>query len=86
MNFARHVPFQVVVKLNRGVSLDSEARNSVISRLPPEAHISSDFNDAGFAVIDLPFESNLDDVIRQLETSEVVEFAEPNYIDEGTKR
>ena len=80
----RYVPDQVVVKLKRSVFPDRRTRDLVLSSLPSQSHVDHDFDDAGFAVFDLPPGSDVGEVIQRLETCDVVEFAEPNVIDEGT--
>lgn len=81
----RHVPDQVVVKLKRHASRDRAARDLVLKTLPHQAQVDRDFDDAGYAVFDLPPGSDLSKVIRNLEACRIVEFAERNVIDEGTK-
>ena len=80
----RYVPDQVVVKLKGSVSPDPRARNLVLSSLPSKSHVGHDFDDAGFAVFDLPPGSDVGAVIQRLEKCDVVEFAELAVIDEGT--
>ena len=80
----RYVPDQVVVKLKRPGSPDPRTRDLVLSSLPSKSHVDYDFDDAGFAVFDLPAGSDLRMVIQRLEKCDVVEFAEPSVIDEGT--
>ena len=82
----RYVPDQVVVKLKPSVSPDGRTRDLVFSSLPSKSHVDHDFDAAGFAVFDLPPGSDVGAVIQRLETCDVVEFAEANVIDEGTRR
>ncbi len=80
----RYVPDQVVVKLKRWASPDPHTRDLVLSSLPSKSYVDHDFDDAGFAVFDLPPGSDVGAVIQRLEKCAVVEFAEPNVVDEGT--
>jgi len=81
---APHVPGQVLIKLDPESEHYRQAKKSVIDCLPKKADLARDFNAAGFAIVTLPLEFDLEEVIRRIEKCDGVEFAEPNYIDEGT--
>jgi major membrane immunogen (membrane-anchored lipoprotein) len=75
------VPDQIVVRLKRGVRDDPRARQLVMSCLPGEARLRGNFDDYGLGLIELPSSISVDDAVRKLTDCEVVEFAEPNFVE-----
>ncbi len=72
---------QIVVRLKRGLRDDPRARQAVMSCLPRGARLRGNFDDYGLGLIELPSGISVDDAVRKLTDCEVVEFAEPNFIE-----
>jgi hypothetical protein len=80
----RHVANQLIVKLKRGFAINQAARRQVIESLPEESTMVRGFDELGLAVFELPKEADLSAVARVIGTHQVVDYAEPNFIDSGT--
>lgn len=80
----RQVDHQLVVKLKKELAANEDARRRVIESLPKGSTIGRDFDELGLAIFELPKGADPASVARVIETDEVVDFAEPNYIDSGT--
>jgi hypothetical protein len=76
---------QVVLQLKQTFRLDPEAKRTVIDLLPDDAKMDRHFDDRGMAVVRLAKGSDVDDVIDRLRKHEMIEFAEPVYIDSGSR-
>jgi hypothetical protein len=80
----RHVGNQLIVKLKPEFSANQGTRQQVLQSLPVESTVDRDFDETGVAVINLPEAANLQQVAREIENHQAVEYAEPNFIDSGT--
>ncbi|OLD25135.1 MAG: hypothetical protein AUJ04_08225 [Acidobacteria bacterium 13_1_40CM_3_55_6] len=77
----RYVANQLVVCLKPEFSRDSDAQQQVMSALPERSAIEEGFDELGIALVNLPERSDLFEILKELETKNVVAFAEPNFLD-----
>lgn len=82
---ARYVAGRLIVKLKSGFRADQAAQSGLLGSLPPGSVLSREVDEMGMALISLPAGADPLAVARELERHEVVEFAEPDYLDSGTK-
>ena len=80
----RQVDRQLIVKLKKELASNQDARRRVIESLPKGSTIGRDFDELGLAVFELPKGSDPAAVAQVITTDQVVDYAEPNFIDSGT--
>lgn len=80
----RQVANQLIVKLKRESNANQTARRRVIKSLPEGSTILRDFDEFGFALIELPNGVDPFTVAQTVETDRDVNYAEANLIDSGT--
>ena len=80
----RYVADQLIVKVKPQLRNDPETRKKLMSVLPPNSSLQSDFDELGMAVINLPESTDLFEVARKLEEEEAILFAEPTLLDSGS--
>ena len=80
----RQVGNQLIVKLKNEFAVNPVVRQQLIESLPSESTVGRDFDEMGFAIINLPEGTDPSAVAQQIGDNQVIEFAEPNFIDSGT--
>jgi hypothetical protein len=80
----RHVENQLIVKLKKEFADNRTARQKVMEALPDESTVGRDFDEMGFAIINLPEGADPSEVAQEIGNHQAIEYAEPNFIDSGT--
>jgi fervidolysin-like protein len=85
-NEARYSSNKLIVRLKSEHRRDSGALSEVLSWLPQDARCESEFDELGIAVITLPDGADPVQIAREIEQHEIVEYAEPEFLDSGANK
>jgi hypothetical protein len=83
---ARYLSNKLIVRLKPEHRRDSGALSEVLSWLPHEARYETQFDELGIAVITLPDGADPVEIAREIEQHEIVEYAEPEFLDSGASK
>lgn len=79
----RYARNRVVIKLKSEHQGNYDAQQKLLGRLPQDSQIETGFDELGIAVITLPAGADVLAIAKDVEQSDLVEFAEPDFLDSG---